>query len=64
MVESPRNQIGEVLRAEGPLVPRAEGAEVPMVEDADVPMVEDAQQEEGQKCVLGAAALDSSQLST
>ena len=56
MVESPRNQIGEVLRAEG--------AEVPMVEDADVPMVEDAQQEGGQKCVLGAAALDSSQLST
>ena len=56
MVESPRNQIGEVLRAEGPLVPRTEGAEVPMVEDA--------QQEEGQKCVLGAAALDSSQLST
>ena len=48
MVESPRNQIGEVLRAEG----------------AEVPMVEDAQQEEGQKCVLGAAALDSSQLST
>ena len=75
MVESPLNQIGQVLRVEGGDVLMVESAEVSRVESGDVPMVEGvevlmveggemqvvegAPQEEAQKCAPELAALGS-----
>ena len=66
MVETPLNQIGEVLRVESGDVPMVEDGLVLMVEGAEVPMVDFAPQEEPQKCAPEAAALGSwsSRLST